>query len=65
MRTPPCKDCPQRTTECHAACVNYARWRAQNTRPPCPDGEYRQYVKDNYRPRRHVKPTNRRNQEEC
>lgn len=55
MRTPPCKDCPQRTAECHAACVSYARWRAQNTRQPPPDAEYASYIMDKYTPRYRAK----------
>nr|DAL22533.1 MAG TPA_asm: hypothetical protein [Caudoviricetes sp.] len=50
MRIPPCKDCPQRTAECHAACVSYARWRAQNTRQPPPDRSTRPTSRTSTRP---------------
>ena len=28
MRTAPCYKCPRRSAECHAACEDYAAWKA-------------------------------------
>lgn len=33
MKMPPCKDCAQRTAECHAACASYTRWKGSIPRP--------------------------------
>lgn len=61
MRMSPCKDCTQRTAECHGACVSYARWKGSIPRPSAEDEEYRRYrcernLEPIYRPMTRVRP---------
>lgn len=32
MRTAPCKDCPDRTAECHGSCIKYGLYNALQQR---------------------------------
>lgn len=58
MRTSPCKDCTQRTAECHGACVSYARWKGSIPRPSAEEVIYRHErdLEPIYRPMTRARP---------